>query len=821
MERRLHERELMEALDLNARHRRQDELLAKIALHIPGMIYQFQLHPDGSSDFPYASVGALQLFGMAPSGTYLPAKPIIDRIHPDDQPAFFASVQTSAQEMSSWNHHFRYNHPNGQVRWLHGHSNPERLDDGSILWHGFVTDVTEQHLATEALKRSEAENQFLALVAKETGNGVIISDTNGRITWVNAGFTRITGYDLREITGEKLDDFILRHHDDRKLAERVRTAMDARQPCSEDIFSTTKHGQPIWLRLNLQSLDLNGLSAMGINVGYIAISTDITAAKTLEERLCTTLNLQQAIFDATDHSVISTDTAGIVTAFNAGAERMLGYSANEIIGRATPLIFHVNAEIADTAHRLTQELGQPVPVGMETFTIKPRLHNAPFQSEWTYVHKHGHHIPVQLTITAIRDDRGAITGYLGVANDITIRKQHEALLRQALKDAQAASKAKADFLAVMSHEIRTPMNGVIGMTHLLGKTVLNQQQQEYVGIIRSSGENLLSLINDILDFSKMEAERLELEHVPFALSPLIGELTRLFGNEATKRNLHLSHLVDDNIPHTVLGDPGRLRQILTNLVANALKFTERGTVVITLEMVARTDDLVTCRFSVMDTGLGMRPDQIARIGQPFTQADASTTRRFGGTGLGLSICKRLLALMDSHLVITSTMGKGSTFSFTMDFPVIETSQRAALPTASASEPARPLHLSRLLVAEDVEVNQLLIAAILKDVVDHIDVVGNGADAVTAVQQRAYDCILMDCQMPDMDGYDATRIIREHEQTTGKTRLPIIALTANALSGDRQDCLDAGMDDYLSKPLDPDALMRVLARHCQPRSHPAP
>jgi signal transduction histidine kinase/ActR/RegA family two-component response regulator len=391
--------------------------------------------------------------------------------------------------------------------------------------------------------------------------------------------------------------------------------------------------------------------------------------------------------------------------------------------------------------------------------------------------------------------------------EVCERIQSEKALSVAKITAEEANEAKSLFLANMSHEIRTPMNGVLGLGSLLSETEIDNVQREYVDNIMKSANSLMTLINDILDYSKIEANKITLEEIPFDLGSTVEAVVDVLRYEAKEKGLGLDLQIGSDVPGSLIGDPGRIRQILMNLVGNAVKFTAAGKVSVSVSVIGHIDNRVMLRFTIRDSGIGIPDDARPKLFQLFSQVDPGTTRRFGGTGLGLAISKRLTELMGGEIGFESEVGLGSSFWFTAAFgrsvggPQMEHRDEEPLSASKRSSPEDRASGLRILFAEDNRVNQMVFVRIIEKAGFSCVLAGNGVEAVEALKRKEYDLIFMDVQMPLLSGYDATRAIRALEADAGNGRhIPIIAMTASAMKGDREKCLECGMDDYLSKPV---------------------
>jgi PAS domain S-box-containing protein len=503
----------------------------------------------------------------------------------------------------------------------------------------------------------------------------------------------------------------------------------------------------------------------------------------------------RSIFENATDGIYQSTADGRLTTVNPAMARIFGYGSPEEMIRSVSHIgreLYVNSEDRIRTLRRVREKGAVS--GIESLGRR----------------RGGKEVWLSWSARAVMGSDGEVSGYEGTVEDITERKRAEEATLRAREAAEEANRAKSEFLANMSHEIRTPMNGVIGMTGLLLDTDLDEEQREYARTVRTSGDLLLALLDDILDLSKIEAGEVRIERVDFDLRGTIEDAVAPFRARAAEKGLEQEVLMDRDVPRLVEGDPFRLRQVLTNLLDNAIKFTEEGKVSLEVRRAGDDAEPPVVRFSVSDTGIGMTPDQQERLFRSFSQADASTTRRYGGTGLGLAISKRLVELMDGEIGVQSEPGEGSTFSFSIPLRALE--DQVALPhdpPATAPAPRENTAGARLLIAEDTTVNQIVAAELLKRRGYGTDVVPDGTTAVEAFSEGQYAAVLMDIQMPGMDGYEATAEIRRREPPGSRT--PIIAITAHALQSDRDRALAAGMDDYIAKPIRPDELDRVLER----------
>ncbi|HXN49513.1 MAG TPA: PAS domain S-box protein [Bryobacteraceae bacterium] len=695
----------------------------------------------------------------------------------------------------------RYVHRNGAVVWVRIRIAQLRGPGGEPSCHVVhVEDITERKRANEVLRESEERFRILADGCPAL---MWVTDEQGGIRFINRAFREYFGATYEEVNGDKWQ--ALMHPDD--APEYVHTlylAVRDHRSFNAETRVRSGDGQWRWVACYAEPR----LSPAGEFLGHVGLSLDITKRKQSEQALqASEEKFRQLTENIREVFWMMSPDAGQIIYVSPTYESVWGRTCDSLY--RDPMAWAAAIHPDDRERALAMFARQ---LKGEALESEYRIRTPDGQEKW-----------IRDRAFPVRDRAGQLIRIVGIAEDTSERKRYEEELIRARRDADAANRAKSCFLANMSHEIRTPMNGVLGMLQLLAETDLAGEQRQCLDVAQDSGWALLALIDQILDLAKVEAGKLTLEKVGFNPRETIDNVVQLLRVQAREKNLNVYSRVSAEVPDILLGDAQRLRQVLTNLIANAVKFTERGEVALAVTVDSWAGRKATLRFTVTDTGIGIRRDRAAEIFSPFTQADASTTRKYGGTGLGLAIAKQLVELMGGSLGVNSHEGRGSIFWFTAVFDPAPAARQQAVGARKDASSRMPIPKTpvagnaRILVAEDNATNREVALAQLAKLGYQGSAVTNGADAVEALRHGRYDLVLMDCEMPAMDGFEATRRIR----ASAHTAIPIIALTADAMAADRDRCLAEGMDDYLSKPVDLRRLAEVLAEWLpSPDSGPA-
>jgi PAS domain S-box-containing protein len=614
-------------------------------------------------------------------------------------------------------------------------------------------------------------------------------DSQGRIIYANQAACRSLEYALDE-----LQRMAVRDIDPNFQMKKWSSHWQEVRKRKTDVFESinrTKAG-----RLFPVEVSINCLSVSGKEYNCVFVR-DISDRKKHEEQLRHYFTIVKSSLDA----IVGLTCDGTIASWNPAAERLFGYSATEAIGTHISILRPSDS-----------------PNEGEAFLDEARRGRAISQFDAVKYHKDGTAIDVSITLSPCTDETGQVIGCSSIVRDITERKRAEKELVAARQAAEAANRAKSEFLANMSHEIRTPMTAILGFADILLGTPLPQDALDAAQVIKRNGSQLLHIINDILDLSRIEFGKHGVSLVPCSPRQIVADVLATMTVNADAKGILLTSEESNRIPDAIITDPIRLRQILVNLVGNAIKFTEMGGVKVVARFDTDAEDKPQLHIDVVDTGIGLSPESLTAIFQPFSQADSSTSRRFGGTGLGLTISQRLANLLSGQIAVTSEQGEGSTFSLTIAAPLPSSAvpdktdkppQTTFAPEATACKIKQG---TRILLAEDGPDNQRLIRYILEKAGAAVTVVENGELAIQSTQAAIesgdpFDIILMDIQMPLLDGYTATRCIRKSGCTT-----PIIALTAHAMSDAREKCIEAGCDDYTTKPIDRPDLLRLVKRY---------
>ena len=694
--------------------------------------------------------------------------------------------------------------------------------DGKPCMFGLAKDLTVQQAASDRFQKLFDNNPALMALGR-------LPDK--RIIEVNRAFLEKLGYRREEIIGRTIDEIGL--FPDHTLVQASLSTLETAGTIQNLEMRIRKKDGNVLLGLFSGEIIDNQLEQV-----LLAVMTDITEVKRMQEELRASEERFRHLADIFPETIYEADLNGRVWYANHRAFAQFRCTQRDIDEGISIFELVDEKDKAVIVQRIREKAA-----GRDNGYL-----------EYTARRRDGTLFPA-MGYTAVIMENGKPVGLRGFILDMTEKKKSELELVRAKELAESANVMKSQFLANMSHEIRTPMNGIMGYLEILGMTQLTGEQRDYVNEARSASDILLYLINDILDFSKIEAGKLDLERTPFAVRPVIESAVSLFHPKALGKGIRLTAHIRPNVPAVLVGDPARLQQIIGNLVSNAVKFTDAGGVEVTVDCLETSAGQACVRFAVRDTGIGIRPGDIDRLFHAFRQVDSSTTRKYGGTGLGLAISRELARMMDGDITVDSATGEGSTFTFTARFVIgqaapsaIESAAGFAIegtlastsdglrapastsdgprtrPTRSpesapATHPGPSADTSytrepRILLVEDNETNRKIVISMLA--LKHLscDVAVNGKQALDAVLNKQYDLVLMDCQMPVMDGYESVACIRRQEGNNRHT--PIIAMTANAMEGDRERCVKAGMDDYLSKPVDFNRMFALIRQFAKPR-----
>lgn len=726
----------------------------------------------------------------------LTAKRVIDITHPEDQARDDLILSQLANgEINHCDFEKRYIHKDGQVVWVNLFSAGAYSPDHQLMYYvSQMMDITHRKRMEQALKASEDK---FKKAFENAAIGIMVITANGYILEANWEARQMLGYGIEEL--RTLNYANLTYPDD--LAQDQQAFQDMASlkitTCNYEKRFVHKNGQILWT-----SLAGSGIFDEPSNrISFVIQITNITEKKQMEQAYQRSEQKFRSAFHNTSIGMAITSPEGRWLQVNQALCDILGYTETELLASDFQTMTHPD----------------DLPQGVALLRQMENREIESFKWEKRYIHKKGYTIWVQLNVSPVYDEENRMTHQVAQIQDISERVEAERRLRQAKEQAEIAAQAKADFLSTMSHEIRTPLNAVLGMSYLLQETPLSDEQRELVETIQIGGKNLQATINDILDFSKLESGKMEVDWQPVHLRDCVEEVMSLFRQRAKEKGLLFNSIIEPSVPISVRSDNTRLKQILINLIANAIKFTTSGSVEILVTSEPLAVSLygadIELTFSVRDTGCGIPPEKLHTIFEAFTQVDASTTRQFGGTGLGLSISNKLAAILGGLIKVESEPGQGSRFRFVLPAQTAQTvpgSPEASRLSARQAE-SYPL---RILVVEDNRINRTLMDKILQSMGYRPTIVSSGPDALEILKQTSFEIILMDIQMPGMDGLEAARLIRQ--QCEGAAPI-IIALTAYALPEDRNHFLRNGMDEMLEKPVSPQGLAETL-RNWHQRIH---
>ncbi len=666
---------------------------------------------------------------------------------------------------------------NGLTLWCSVSCRVVKDSQGKIRWwDGMAEDITfRKRLGGEFAESKE----LFKMVFDNSASAITVTDQDEKIIAWNHFTEKFLGMNKKDLFNMSVKDLY-----PKKEWRRLRAFQIRKRGMLSDIETKVYKKDRSLLDVSMSVSVLKDRE--GKIIGSIGILNDITRIKTAERRIKESENKIRTILDHTAAAITLLDKEERIISWNSFTEQLLGMKKRDLY------LKHVR-------DLYPKEEWQKIRA--ENIRHKGSRHHL----ETKVICKDGKIIDVDLSINVLKDTANKIIGSVGIMQDIMEQKSFKEMLLLAKISAEDANHSKSIFLANMSHEVRTPMNTIIGMLDLTLDTTMTEEQKENIQVAKDAADNLLNLINDILDLSRVEAGKLSIEVIEFNLHNVVKNVCKGMAVLAMKKNLDLIFKVKPDVPELLEGDPIRLRQVLINLINNAIKFTPKGKIEVQVQLEKRIDQECVVLFSVEDEGIGIPADKLDRIFEVFSQVDKSTSRRFGGTGLGLAISKRLVELMGGRIWVKSQESRGSTFYFTCTFKISPNKTTAkgtplvddARQEVSLTSPSLPL---KILLAEDNVINQKMTVKILEKKGWQVEAVENGKEVLDRMNKNSFDLILMDTHMPHLDGLETTRIIREEEQKTGK-HIPIVALTARVMEEDRRRCIAVGMDDYVAKPID--------------------
>lgn len=760
--------------------REQEERLKGIARNIPGMIYSYRIRPDGSSYLPYSSDGIRDIYGVTPQEVVENASIIFDKIHPDDLDTVVESVARASREITQWSCEYRVVRSAGDTIWVEGHATPKQEEDGSIMWYGYIGDITDRKRVEHALVINEKKYRT---IFENVQDVFYQTDKTGIVTEISPSIEKYSEYPREEVIGRHVREFYY-YQEDRK---RLLYALAERRAVTDfEARLKSKSDRLVFVSVNAHLL----YDDDGEVIGTEGIMRNITERKRIEDALRISEERMKLFISQAPTAIAMMDKEMRYIAASQEWLNDYGITDRDVIGVSHYDIF---PEIGDD----WKDIHRRCLAGFIDYCDQARFDRVDGTTQW-----------IKWEVRPWYDLQGAIGGLLMFTDDITSRKQAEDTLKKAKEQAEEANHAKSEFLANMSHEIRTPMNAILGFSEILFNTLDDATAKDYLRTIMSSGRTLLNLINDLLDLSKIEAGKLEISPEPVYLPRLLEDIKLMFRPQLERKDLSFTLQVSPGFPRSLLLDEIRVRQILVNLVGNAVKFTVHGGITVETRIVRidRENRLCDISLAVRDTGIGIAPEDIELVFESFRQAQGGNSRNYGGTGLGLAITKRLVELMGGTISLQSELGKGSHFTVLLNnivYPDVDSYRQEE--NFHWNGRVIRFHKCRILIVDDVPTNIQLVQTYLDGSGIHILSAADGNEALSIAEELVPDLILMDLRMAPMDGRTATRILKTHDRTA---RIPVVAFTASLLA-DETNSLNELFDALISKPARRNDLLQIL------------